>query len=492
MQTKKILRAIVVDDDLAQAKGVVNQLRRWGFTCKEFNRWAGAKAELETSPGVDLLVVDNALKEVESGIQLVAGFLESSKRAPGKILVLSGYASSLNKADRDAAAKWDLRVEAKPFDPRVIADLFPTATRNHAAGQGKQAGAIRRGLGWFATPEGVGVTTIVMICIGLLAWLYPNSNSPSGEGFAPKGDNARVPIKVRLAVNPVPLAALPIIAQIGRFWQDHGLDVELISFPTGKASLDAVLGGGADFATSAETPIMRAALAGFTPAVLATIASSPDDCKVCYRRDHGIAQAADLRGQKVATAFGTSAEYFMDVFLRHHGISRSEVTALNMKPAEMVTALLRGDISAFFIWEPYPLEATKRLKDSGGIFLGDGIYTETFQIVTRQDYARKNNEACQRLLRALLAAEHHASTDEQDAAEKVATFTQLAPADVSAIWKNFRFRVELKQDLVALLESQAIWAQANDPSMAKSVSFQRLMWPEPLQQVESGRVVLSP
>jgi len=48
--------------------------------------------------------------------------------------------------------------------------------------------------------------------------------------------------------------------------------------------------------------------------------------KVCYRRDRGIINPADLKGKKIATAFGTSAEYFMDAFLSHHGIRRNEVT----------------------------------------------------------------------------------------------------------------------------------------------------------------------
>ena len=253
-----------------------------------------------------------------------------------------------------------------------------------------------------------------------------------------------------------------------------------------------MIAGGTDFATAAETPIMRAGLAGHPIAVLATIASSPEDCKVCFRRDHGISKPSDLKGKKVATAFGTSAEYFMDAFLSYHGIGRGEVTALSMSPAEMVNTLVRGDISAFFIWEPYPLQAGQILKEKTGIFLGTNIYTETFQLVTRQDYARANPEACKRLLRALLAAEQHALTNEVAAAAEVATFTGLEPSEVSAIWKNFRFRVELNGDFAALLEKEAAWARAKDPTISTNVNFRMLLWPEPLLQVEPTRVSMKP
>jgi len=237
---------------------------------------------------------------------------------------------------------------------------------------------------------------------------------------------------------------------------------------------------------------MRAGLGGYSIAVLATIATSPDDCKVCYRRDHGVSRPEDLKGKKIATAFGTSAEYFMDAFLGYHGIRRDEVTALSMKPAEMVSTLVRGDISAFFIWEPYPLQAGQILKEKAGIFLGTNIYTETFQIVTRREYAQANLEACKRLLRGLLAAEQHAATNEVDAAEKVAAFTELKPSEVSAIWRNFDFRVGLNGDFVELLKKEAVWAHAKDPTVSTNADFQALLWPGPLLQVDAARVSIKP
>ena len=38
------------------------------------------------------------------------------------------------------------------------------------------------------------------------------------------------------------------------YFKEEGVDVDLVSFPTGKLCLDALIGGKADFATAAETP----------------------------------------------------------------------------------------------------------------------------------------------------------------------------------------------------------------------------------------------
>jgi len=495
MNTKKALQAVVLDDDFSQAEGMAANLRRLGFQAKAVNRWQDAKSELEQMQRVDWLVIDNALKAEKSGIQFTGEFLQEGKATVWHILVVTGSASALTASDTALAKKWGMRVEHKPVDlARLTKEEFPALNQLTSVSQGGEPLARwKRFMAWAEQHPGlgqwVGVALVVLsISVTLLLTMFGRSGSVTPIGPPAKPTN----LTARLAINPVPLAALAILADKSGAWTKAGLRVEIISFPTGKAALDAVIGGGADFATAAETPIMRAGLAGYPLAVLATIATSPDDCQVSYRRDHGISTPADLKGKKVATAIGTSAEYFMDAFLRHHGLKREELTVVSMRPPEMVNALANGDISAFFIWEPYPLKARQILKEKAGVFKTNGIYRETFQIVTRQDYAKQNEEKSKHLLQGLLAAEHLARTVPQDAANKVAEFTQLAPQEVSEIWKNFNFTVMLDAEFVELLEKQAAWARAIEPNLSMNVNFQSLLWPEPLRQVAPDRVSVKP
>ena len=65
-------------------------------------------------------------------------------------------------------------------------------------------------------------------------------------------------IKARLAQSISPLAAIATVAKAKDFYGKHGLDIEVKYFTSGKRSLAAVMGGGADIATNAEaTAIMH-------------------------------------------------------------------------------------------------------------------------------------------------------------------------------------------------------------------------------------------
>jgi ABC-type nitrate/sulfonate/bicarbonate transport system substrate-binding protein len=78
----------------------------------------------------------------------------------------------------------------------------------------------------------------------------------------------------------------------------------------------------------------------------------------------GIAKAdiktgKDLKGKTIATRVGSTGSWFVSEYLKAHGLSEKDVTIKNMDPHIMPSALDRGDIDAFFIWEPYGAQALK-------------------------------------------------------------------------------------------------------------------------------------
>jgi ABC-type nitrate/sulfonate/bicarbonate transport system substrate-binding protein len=291
--------------------------------------------------------------------------------------------------------------------------------------------------------------------------------------------------KVTLAENPVPLSSVTIIAHEKQFFKKHGINLDVKPFTSGKLALDAVLGGAADFATVAETPLMLAGFADQPAIILATFTYSNNDTKVAARRDLGVNQPIDLKGKKVATFVGTSAEFFMNAFLKGYGLSSKDVEVVSLKPPEMVTALERGDVAAFFIWEPHIYNSRQILGDKIVIFSGRQFYTETYNLVTTKEYAQKNQEIVKEMLYALLDAEKFIHDHPDDAINIVTSFVGMDKSVLNKIWADFNFNVALDPFLLTCMNEQAQWAlESGIVKKEKVPDYARMIYAAPLIQIK--------
>lgn len=296
------------------------------------------------------------------------------------------------------------------------------------------------------------------------------------------------PTKVILAQNPVPHSALPIIAKKKGYFKAEGLDVTVKAFTTGKLCFDAMLGGGANFSTVAETPIMYAGFSKQPVYVIATIESSPLSVKLLARKDKGVAKPADLKGKMVGTFKGGSAEYFLARFLKKHGLSMKDVKATYMKPPELVAAIIRGDLAAIAMWEPHIYNAQKAIGANALVFTGEDIYTETFHISVMKDYAEKNERTVVAFLRALAKAEKFLKANEAEAKQILLDSTKIDKEVLDHIWPNFRFDLVLEQSVVDLVRKEAEFAVENGavPAGSKIPNYNSMFEPKFLQSAGAG------
>ncbi len=261
-----------------------------------------------------------------------------------------------------------------------------------------------------------------------------------------------------LAENASPLSTLSIIAREKGFFKEEGLNIQVSRFTSGKLALDAVLGGGADIATVAETPLMFAALNRQDFSTIATIFLSGNACKVVARTDRGISKPADLKGKKVATFAGTNAEFFTKKFLDKQGISTSELTILNLTPTDMVIALSNGDIDAYFVWEPHIYNGRSSLGGNAIVFEEPGLYVTTFNIAAKPKFLEENSDAAVAFIRALKKASTFVKGNTEESIAIISTYTDIPKSTLKAIWKEYEFPVNLDEKLVGYLSEQAEWA----------------------------------
>jgi sulfonate transport system substrate-binding protein len=259
------------------------------------------------------------------------------------------------------------------------------------------------------------------------------------------------------------------VAQARGYYQREGLEAKMPLSLNGNAAIKDVLEGKADFAISAETPIMLAIMRGEKISIVATIQTSDKDNAIVARKDRGILDPGDLKGRKIGMTPGTSGDFFMNAFLSVHGISKKDVSVIDVKIDELRNALVRGEVDAASLFNPYLTLAKKALGAGGIAFYDRDLYTETFEITATQEFIRKNPEKVRKMLRALVEAERFTAQNPAQAQKIIADTNRMDLAAVREIWATTTYGVGLDQSLVLALEDESRWAIDNGLTDAKNI-----------------------
>jgi ABC-type nitrate/sulfonate/bicarbonate transport system substrate-binding protein len=276
--------------------------------------------------------------------------------------------------------------------------------------------------------------------------------------------------KITFAASGGGLSAIVFIAIDQGYFQDEGLDVTIQLYGSGKASLDSVIEGNANVATVADIPVMHAGLNEEKIYLLATVQHSEKDTVMVARKDKGISQPLDLTGKKIGVKKGTSGEFFLDTLLTISGIPKRDVEIINLKPQEMFNALTTEEVDAVVTWSPFVYKLRQELGDNGVTFDGEGVYTQTWNIVAKQDFVNKNPESIKKIISALVKAEKFARENPGESQLSTAKHTEIGTALLKETWDVFSsIQVSLDQTLLITLEDQARWAIDNDLTNATEV-----------------------
>ncbi|HEY3275149.1 MAG TPA: NrtA/SsuA/CpmA family ABC transporter substrate-binding protein [Syntrophorhabdaceae bacterium] len=277
------------------------------------------------------------------------------------------------------------------------------------------------------------------------------------------------PEKITIAYSATTDAALAEVAQSRGFYREEGLEAIARVHPYGKLALEDLLAGKADFATVAETPIVFAIMKGEKISIIATIQTSEVMNAVLARKDKGVRSPGDLKGKKIAATLGTTSDFFLDALLGVHGISRKEVTIVDLKAEAMPAALAQGKVDAVSTFAPYVALTQKKLGKNVTTFRDKDIYRSTFNVITTQEFIRKNPEKVKKMLRALVKAERFVRANPAEAQKIVADFCGVELSVVRDIWADTRFAVMLDQPLLLAMEDESRWAIDNRLTRARMV-----------------------
>ena len=286
-------------------------------------------------------------------------------------------------------------------------------------------------------------------------------------------------------------ASLALVALSTGGFAREGLDVTVRWHDFGKLALADVLDGRADIAVTSEAPVVFATLRGERPVFLATISSSTRSTRLLARADE-VSGPADLAGKRVGVPFDTSGRFFVTMLLARHGLDPSRVQLVDLLPQQFGDALAHHDVDAVVAWHPRTLEFERRFPGELVSLHADSDYWTMAGVVATSDRAKARPEVMKKVIRALVGAEVVVRDRPGEAKRVVSEAIGVPPADLEAVWGDYRFRVGLDQSLLVLMDAEARWAVRSESSRSgQKPDFFEAIAPEPLLAVrpEADRMI---
>lgn len=254
-------------------------------------------------------------------------------------------------------------------------------------------------------------------------------------------------------------AILADVAYLKGFFKQEGLEVTPHLHPYGKPALQDMLKGSADFSLVTETPFMFAALNGANIVIIASIhKADKKNMAVVARKEKGIFAPSDLKGKKLATTFGTNAEFFLEAFLAINSISKQEIELVDLPQEDLPQALAEEKVDAVAAFNPFLLASQKQLGPDGATFYNDYIYTQELLIVSSQEFVQHNSQKVKKLLLALARAEEYVKNNWDEATKLVSDYSKMDVAVTREMLTGTSIGLSLDQSLLIALEDESRWA----------------------------------
>lgn len=292
--------------------------------------------------------------------------------------------------------------------------------------------------------------------------------------------------------------ALAFLAEGIGAWKNQGIDISAVDFPTGRESLQALLGGSAQFATSTDTPVVFAALQGLRPLVVASYSRYTRDMMIVMRNGSGATanDPASLKARRIATRVGTSGQYMLSRYLTMAGLTDSDVTIVDLSPADMASATLRGDVDGFSWTSQAAALALEVGQDQLFAMTQDGLekFFRSHQLLlTNEDTLSNDPELVTGGLKALIEAETYMA-EHLDWASVIAPRVRAEPEFIKDMTSIFEFKVTFDEAFVQDIVVQMEWAiaagHAQRPERPLEEIARDLIREQPLSSIDAARVKL--
>lgn len=247
--------------------------------------------------------------------------------------------------------------------------------------------------------------------------------------------------------------AQDLVAVQKGFFKKYGIDATLKTFASGNDALDALIAGDIDITGSSETGgIVRFAKGG---KIYNAGLAAWSEKQVGIVGIGSINGPTDLYGKTVGFQTGSAGDFYFHRYVAKYKLDASKIKTVNVQPPDAIAALSRGDIQAYFLWQPWLDNGLSAVKGSHIVAYSgqDNVFLATSYLYYGQRIV-SNRRLAIAATKALVTACKWIQSHKADAAQIVADAYHLTDADALKFITNFTYAPRwTKADLATVVNN---------------------------------------
>lgn len=171
----------------------------------------------------------------------------------------------------------------------------------------------------------------------------------------------------------------------------------------------------------------------------------PATARMWVQGDSGIKTVKDLKGKKVITTEGTTADIYLHRALTKAGLERGkDVQVVNAKMPDAVSAFIGGNVDAIALWVPFDLRVQEAAKDAVEID-NAGNYPDAGVAdgwIANNEWYEENQDTIKTLIGAWLDVNQAFRDDPEGSLEKVHETAYAEDAKLSDLQHQMEYQTD--------------------------------------------------